>query len=88
MDPFDLFEMFFTGGNPQNRRRPQRRENNHNHNNENQGNNVRVNKFAFLFQLLPIILLVLFSILPYLFNSVIRLFIIKFIETLLSIFSG
>ena len=77
VDPFDLFEMFFNGGSFQQnghfRRRGNRNAQHHqqqNHRNEHAEGNVRVNKYAFLFQLLPLILIFLLSVVPTLFQSV------------------
>ena len=64
--------MFFSGGsfnqNMQFRRRANRQPANQNNNGAQA--NVPVNKFAKLIQLLPIIALFLFTIIPYLFQSV------------------
>jgi DnaJ-class molecular chaperone len=68
IDPFDLFEMFFTGGNMHQRgnrvyrRRPQQH---HQHEEARQ-----VPGRMLLLQLMPFLIVILFSILPYLFNTV------------------
>lgn len=79
IDPFDLFEMFFSGGNAgffqRNGRMYRRRredptqeqaENMHQQRNVRQGNP----KQMVWMQLLPLLVLILFSVLPYLFQSV------------------
>lgn len=78
VDPFDLFEMFFNGGsfhqNGNFRRRANRADRHNpqqqNHRNQNANANVRVNKYAFLVQLFPLILIFLLSVIPSLFQSV------------------
>lgn len=75
IDPFDLFEMFFSGGsinqNRSYRRRGQRDQPQHHAHQEgnNNNNNVRANKFFYLIQLFPLITLLLFTFLPSLLQS-------------------
>jgi len=76
MDPMDLFFIILTGGDPRRMRRQRPRNREHFHfqeQNQNQGQNVhRMNKYMMFVQLLPFIVLVLFSVVPYLFQSVIH----------------
>jgi len=66
LDPFDLFNMFFNGNmNAFNERRFMRRRQQEGQN----GEPVRINRFQFLIQLLPLILIGLSSFWPYIFNS-------------------
>ena len=58
-------------------RNQQNHHNNHRHENEhenNRGNVMPVNKFAFLFQYLPFVVVILFILIPYLKNSVFQIF--------------
>jgi hypothetical protein len=69
MDPFDLFEMFFTGGVNGHFRRAQnvhRRQQQH----QNNGDNRRIQRNAAYIQFLPFLIIILFSVVPYLFQSV------------------
>ena len=77
MDPFDLFEMFFTagmGGNVHGRggrmfrrhRQPEQDQDQHQH----QQHRVKINKYMALVQLIPFFILILFSVIPYIFQSV------------------
>jgi hypothetical protein len=81
MDPFDLFEMFFTGGMNGHFRRAENmhRRQQHQHNNE---NNRRAQRNIAYVQFLPFIIIILFSVVPYLFQSVLY----SNIETLLSVY--
>jgi DnaJ family protein B protein 12 len=86
IDPFDLFEMFFNGGqmNGQFRRQRQQRVfRRRNHEAENVPLRP-VGRIALLIQLLPFLLIILYSFLPYIFDSVIYLI---NIETFISILS-
>ncbi len=78
MDPFDLFEMFFTAGmggethfrrgNRVFRRRYHQHEE---HENQHRAQPRIVNhRYLMLIQLLPFLAIFLFSVIPYLFNSV------------------
>lgn len=80
MDPFDLFEMFFTGGNMNGNvfrqrggrmyRRPQPTDDPE-FRRANQRVNPQMNRNVMIVQLLPFLILILFSVVPYLFNTVI-----------------
>jgi hypothetical protein len=88
IDPFDLFEMFFTqgmGGNIQFQQRRFRRRHQHAEHEQVNRQPQRINKYMMLVQMLPFLILVLFSVVPYLFQTVIKFYLL-FVETLLSIF--
>lgn len=77
MDPFDLFEMFFTagmgGGNQFTRRGNRvfrRRQQPEDQEADNQRRVVRNPRYVIFMQLLPFLVFMLFSIIPYLFNTV------------------
>ena len=79
----DLFFIILTGGDPRRMRRQRPRHREHFHFQEqnqeqNQGQNGhRVNKYMMFVQLLPFIVLVLFSVVPYIFQSVIQFLIAR-----------
>lgn len=77
MDPFDLFEMFFTGGNGRFERNGGRfvfRRNNYYEEEEDENQEQRrarqVRQRPGLTQLLPFIMLIAMYVIPYIFNSV------------------
>lgn len=72
MDPMDLFFVILTGGDPRRMRRHRQRQRERYENHEQQqGQNMpRMNKYMAFIQLLPLLVLVLFSVVPYLFQSV------------------
>ena len=74
----DLFFVILTGGDPRRMRRQRQRPREHFHHQEQQGQEApRMNKYMALIQLLPFIVLVLFSVIPYLFQSVFIILIIR-----------
>jgi DnaJ-class molecular chaperone len=73
IDPFDLFEMFFTGGNMHFQRggnRVYRRRQQHHEEEARQQPQGQIPRRMLLVQLLPFLVIILFSVLPYLFSSV------------------
>jgi hypothetical protein len=74
IDPFDLFETIFTGGNfNYGNRRRNNRDRNRNNEDNNRNNN---NPIAKLIHYFPIIIIIVFWIFPLIFQSVILFFII------------
>ena len=74
MDPFDLFEMFFSGGNQgfyQQGGRVFRRRREDEADNAQQRQPRQNPKYMVYMQMLPLLVLILFSVIPYLFQSVI-----------------
>jgi DnaJ-class molecular chaperone len=81
MDPFDLFEMFFSGntagfyqrnGRVFRRRRTEEDVHQHRQQQRQQAQNRQPHPLMWM-QMLPLLVLVLYSILPYLFQSVIKI---------------
>jgi hypothetical protein len=67
----DLFFIILTGGDPRRMRRTRQRQRERYHQEQQQGNNVHnMNKYMIFIQLLPFLVLVLFSVVPYLLQSV------------------
>lgn len=78
IDPMDLFFVILTGGDPRRIRRQRQRPREHFQQHEQHAQNApRMNKYMALIQLLPFIVLVLFSVIPYIFQSVIIVLIIR-----------
>ncbi len=70
MDPFDLFEMFFSNqGFYQRNGRVHRRQTNEQENPQHRQQRFQQNRNIVLIQFLPFFVLILFSLLPYLFQS-------------------
>jgi tetratricopeptide (TPR) repeat protein len=79
VDPFDLFEMFFMGGNAgfqrqqrmfRRRQQQQYEEQEAQQGQPNRAANPRMNRYVMFVQLIPFFMIILFSVVPYLFQTV------------------
>lgn len=88
MDPFDMFDIIFGGRAAQFQRDRfrRRRHQYYDQQNENPQANQRNNGNLMIIQLLPFLILILFSVIPYVFQTVINKF--NPIETRFPIYSG
>jgi DnaJ family protein B protein 12 len=70
IDPFDLFEMFFTGGNVHFQRGNRVYRRRQQHHEPEEGRQNPMPRRMLLVQLLPFLIIILFSVVPYFFTSV------------------